>query len=267
MAEARLTIHEEFLDLAAAVALHAADEGDYRRVQQHADECPECGDVLRSMLEAAALMGTAVPQVDPPPALRERVLVQAEKERPRRPLPLWPRLVASARRAKVSPAWGVAVASMIVSIGALLWVATLQGQVADLQVAASAERDRAARYDRVTAVLASPQLAVRSLQPTQQAFHTYATVYLDPSSGTGMLTARGLPPVSPGHALQLWFVRGNERVSGGLVWPDRAGNCSSIISVPPDVDSFETIGVTEEPGQGSAWPTTQRILWARIADQ
>jgi Anti-sigma-K factor rskA len=92
-------------------------------------------------------------------------------------------------------------------------------------------------------------------------------VYLDPSSRTGMLTARGLPPVEPGHAWQLWFVRGNERVSGGVVWPDRSGNCYSMISVPADVGSFETMGMTEEPGQGSAWPTSQRVLWGKISDQ
>jgi hypothetical protein len=264
MADSRAATHEEFVELAAAVAVHAADSADYRRVEQHADECPECADLLREMLEAAAMMGTAVPQVEPPPALRERVLGTALRERPRRAVPLWPRLL---RRPRFSPAWLVAAASMLVSIVAVTWVAALQGQVADLQVAAATERDRAARYDRVVEVLASPQLAVRALQPTQQSAHSYATVYLDPSSRTGMLTARGLPPVEAGHAWQLWFVRGNERVSGGVVWPDRAGNCYSMISVPPDVDSFETIGVTEEPWQGSAWPTTQRVLWGKISDQ
>jgi hypothetical protein len=81
-----------------------------------------------------------------------------------------------------------------------------------------------------------------------------------------MLMARGLPPVQPGHAWQLWFVRGNERVSGGVLWPDRMGNGYTLIQVPPDVQSFEGIGVTEEPGQGSAWPTSPRIMGGRIKE-
>jgi hypothetical protein len=164
----------------------------------------------------------------------------------------------------LSPAWLVAATSMVVSIGALIWVATLQGQVADLRADAAAQRERAVRYDQVVQVLASPQLAVRPLTPAQQTIHSYGTVYLDPNSGTGMLTARGLPPIPSGHVWQLWFVRGGERVSGGLLWPDRLGNGYTLIQVPPDVQSFDQMGVTEEPGTGSAWPTTQRIMGGSI---
>jgi len=270
MAESALCA--EILDLSAAVALGAADPSDWERVERHADECPKCAAQLREFREVAAVLGRAVPQVDPPGRLRNRLLLSAQRTpqeavvpraAPRevaRPAPRrlsWPRL-------SFSPAWVVAATSMVVSIGALVWAATLQGQVADLRADAAAQRERAVRYDQVVQVLASPQLAVRPLTPAQQAVHSYGTVYLDPNSGTGMLTARGLPPIPPGHVWQLWFVRGGERVSGGVLWPDRLGNGYTLIQVPADVQSFEQMGVTEEPGTGSAWPTSQRIMGGSI---
>ena len=63
---------------------------------------------------------------------------------------------------------------------------------------------------------------------------------------------------------QLWFVRGSERISGGVLWPDRMGNGYTLIQVPADVQSFDQMGVTEEPGTGSAWPTTKRIMGGSI---
>ena len=278
MAESALCA--EMLDISAAIALGAAEPGDVERVEQHADECPKCAAALREFREMAAVLGASVPQVEPPSRLRSRLLLAAQRTPQEAPpvgaqavdrrsgiaawwaaTPLrrlaWPRV-------RLSPAWAVAMASMIVSIGSLAWVAMLQGQVADLRSAAAAERERAVRYDQVVQVLASPQLAVRSLTPASQSVHSYGTVYLDPNSRTGMLTARGLPPIQPGHAWQLWFVRGNERVSGGVLWPDRLGNGYTLIQVPSDVQTFEGIGVTEEPGPGSAWPTTPRIMGGPI---
>ncbi len=182
MAESALCA--EMLDISAAIALGAAEPGDVERVEQHADECPKCAAALREFREMAAVLGASVPQVEPPSRLRSRLLLAAQRTPQEAPpvgaqaldrrsgiaawwaaTPLrrlaWPRV-------RLSPAWAVAMASMIVSIGSLAWVAMLQGQVADLRSAAAAERERAVRYDQVVQVLASPQLAVRSLTPASQ---------------------------------------------------------------------------------------------------
>ena len=58
----------------------------------------------------------------------------------------------------------------------------------------------------------------------------------------------------------LQLMRGNERVSGGLLWPDPNGNGYTLIQVPTDLQSFDSIGLTDEPGSGSVWPTTPRVV-------
>jgi hypothetical protein len=160
----------------------------------------------------------------------------------------------------------VVAASLLVSIGALAWVAVLQSQVSELQRSSAAMSERADRYERVVRVLASDKLAIRPLQPVQQNVDSRGMVYMDPSSGTGMLMCHNLPPVEQGHAYQIWFVRGNERVSAGMLWPDRFGNGYTIIQVPNDVQSFDSIGLTDEPGSGSAWPTSPRVLGSPLKE-
>ena len=48
---------EEFLDLAAGMALNALDQSDVERVEQHAATCPDCGLKLQEFRETAAALG------------------------------------------------------------------------------------------------------------------------------------------------------------------------------------------------------------------
>ena len=257
---------EEFLDAAAAVSLYAeADETAVRGVEEHAARCAECASRLRGFVAVAAALGAGVPQVEPPGALRGRVLEVAARTPqtvvgPRRP---WPRAL---RRPRLSAPWLVAAASLVLSIGSMLWAVSLQGQIAALQREDLAASERAQRLDHVVQVLASDKLAIRPLQPVVQTLPTRGVVYLDPSSGTGMVMCRNLPPIEQGHAYQVWFVRGTERVSGGLLWPDHDGNGYTLIQVPSDLQSFESIGLTDEPGSGSLWPTTPRVVGSPLKE-
>jgi hypothetical protein len=128
----------------------------------------------------------------------------------------------------------------------------------------AAASDRAGRFDHVAQVLASDKLAVRPLEPMVQDVPSTGYVFLDPASGEGMLMCHDLPPVEQGHAYEVWFIRGAELVSGGMLWPDRSGNGYTLIQVPSDLQSFNAIALTVEPGSGSAWPTTPRVLATRL---
>jgi hypothetical protein len=257
---------DEFLDLAAAVALDAHEPDDARRVEQHASECPDCAYHLAEFREVAAAIGTGVPQVDPPAALRGRLLEAVRHDEPGGgpdPRHMRGRRV---RRIRFSAAWLVAAASFLCSLGAVVWVAQLQTQIGALQNDAQAARERAVRYDHVVEVLASDKLSIRPLQPAVLTMPSRGMLYLDPSSGTGMVMCHNLPPLEQGHAYQVWFVRGNERVSGGLLWPDRLGNGYTLIQVPTDLQSFDSVGLTDEPGSGSAWPTTPRVIGSPLKE-
>ena len=253
MAERATLSCEEFLDLAAAVALDASEPEDVRRVEEHAASCPACRARLDEFRLAAAALGAATPQIEPPAEVRARLFETVGRERP--PIPFTRRL-----RLRLSPAWLVAAASFFVAIASLVWVAMLQVQIGDLRTDQMLASERAARFDRVVSVLASDRLSVKPLQPAAARVASTGYVFLDPNSGTGMLMCHDLPPVKQGYAYEVWFVRGNERVSAGMLWPDRSGDGYTMIQLPPDVQSFDSIGLTEEPSGGSAWPTTDKVI-------
>ncbi len=69
----------------------------------------------------------------------------------------------------------------------------------------------------------------------------------------------GLRP-RPGYGWQIWFVRGTERVSGGMVWTDDSGTGYALIKCPGDLQTFDSVGLTLEPSSGSAWPTSPKVM-------
>jgi anti-sigma-K factor RskA len=249
---------DEFIDLAAGYALDALDPSDVERVEQHAATCADCASRLEEFRETAAALGTRVPQADPPAALRGRLLEAVRStSQERAPEPLRPRPV---RRLRWSGAWLVAAASLLISLASIGWMARMNEQMSTLRADVTTARERAARYDHIAEVLGSDQLAIRQLAPLAQDLPYRGLVYLDPLSGTGMLTCHDMPPIEQGRAYQVWFMRGNTPVSAGLVWPDRAGNGYALIQVPSDLQNFDSIGMSEEPGTGSVWPTGQRVI-------
>jgi hypothetical protein len=155
---------------------------------------------------------------------------------------------------------------MLVSVVVLAWVVSLNSQISQLQAEVSAQGERAAQYDQIVGVLASPQLAVRPLVPSGGRTQAHGTAYLDPASRKGMVSLHELPPLQPGHAWQVWFTCGTERVSGGMVWPDRYGNAYTFIQLPQNLQSCESMNLTEEPGSGSRWPTSPGTVWGRVRE-
>ena len=66
--------HDELRDLSGGYALGALDETDRRAFEAHLPTCPDCAEEVRAFATVASGLALAVPQVDPPVALRERVL-------------------------------------------------------------------------------------------------------------------------------------------------------------------------------------------------
>ncbi|MDQ3809045.1 MAG: anti-sigma factor [Chloroflexota bacterium] len=254
----------ELADVYAAVALDVAEPEEVARAEAHAGGCRRCRAILAECRETVALLGASVTQVSPPERLRERVLLAAQRT-PQEAAPR-PRSVWGLGGRRWSPAWAVAAASLVVSIVSLVWAASLNAQMAELRTAAAQDRERAARYDRIVEVLKSPQLSIHALTPAAQSAQSSGTAYLDPRSGLGMIAASGLPPIQPGHALQIWLVRGNERISVGMLRPDGAGGGYTVIRLPQDLQTWDFMGLTEEPDQGSPAPTSPRIMGATLRD-
>ena len=95
-------------DLTAAYALDALGPDDALAYEQHLAGCERCQEELASLGAAAGSLAYAVLPVEPPPALRERILQAARDERPN-VVPLRPRPLAAVAAVAACAAVGLGV--------------------------------------------------------------------------------------------------------------------------------------------------------------
>jgi hypothetical protein len=110
----------------------------------------------------------------------------------------------------------------------------------------------------------SPGAIAWNLSGTESAPSARGTLYCRKNSRVGILTATDLPPLSSGRAYQLWLIRDGQRLSGGMLTVDPAGRGVLTIQAPEPLGDYQYVGMTEEPYEGSAGPTGQRVLSGQI---
>jgi len=122
--------------------------GEELRVRRHLRGCGPCRAELRALEDGLAVAAAAVPPVEPPPALRERVLGALDEE--------WLEAPAAPRRR--TSTWLVAAAAAVTVLLAVVWGT---GQARRAERAAA----EAASYERVLAVLGGTGFRVGEIRP------------------------------------------------------------------------------------------------------
>lgn len=115
MTEPTVPPHDESFDeLAVGWALHALDPDDAARFAAHLPGCPRCRAVVDDTVAALGALASAVPEAEPPVALRSRLRdAVAGTEQVPQPVPLRPR----AGRRRLSRALVAAAAAAVVGLG------------------------------------------------------------------------------------------------------------------------------------------------------
>lgn len=264
---------EEARELVPLLALSVLDVDEQDVLEDHLMGCPACQRELASYAEVTAQLALALPQADPSPGLKKRVLAQAKRPRalPSPPLAgagakasIWQG--ARAQRFRVSLSSLVAAVAIIVAAGSTYWALGLRAELQEQEARVATLSQRAGNYQKVASVLQAADTQIRVLQSTDPNQESFGRVYIDPESGEGMLMVRNLPPLPQGRVYQLWVARTNgERESAGvLTWTDKAGNGYTLIKCPDTLARWNTFGVTEEPSGGSPLPTGTRLLGGTI---
>ncbi len=277
--------HDAFDGQAALYALGALGKAERSRFEAHLEECLDCVREVKSLLPVAHhLPQTAVP-VDPPPALRERVLREVAgwtpaPDEPPEPAPTpgeepgigpapAPRPPAASKKSGPGPLfWLVALLLVAVAGGGGSYVAALHRQIADLQADAQSANTRAdvleleatvadleaARRDEVIAIAIDP--TVRSLTLAGQPLAPVGTgraLWTD--SGLMAFLATGLPPLPEGTTYQLWFVTPEAApIPATLLIPEAGGSATATLQLPEGVTPA-AMAVTIEPAGGASQPT------------
>jgi anti-sigma-K factor RskA len=167
----RTGIHE----LSAAYSLDALDGDERREFEEHLKHCAECQETVASFQEAASALAFQAEMPPPPPALRERILEQARRERGN-VVPLrayWPFRAAAA----------VAAVAACAAIGLGVWAANLHDQLS--------QRPEAVHVNGAD-----------------------ASVLITPGN-EATLVVRTLSPAPAGKTYEAWVIQGDKPLAAG----------------------------------------------------
>jgi anti-sigma-K factor RskA len=217
---------EHLRDLLPAYALGALEPEERERVEAYLAQSAEARRELADLMDAAAALGAAFPQVPPPPALRERLLAQIRMERRQEPRPrdragLWPVAFAVA-------------ASLVIVLGGLAYTWRLR---------LVALEERLARQEQVVALLTSPGVRAATLEGP--ASGRVRLIY-DPRGRQGALLVSDLRDPGAGFVYQLWLIADGRADSAGVFRP--APGRPLVLPLIADFARYQIVAVTVERG-------------------
>jgi anti-sigma factor RsiW len=237
--------HDALRDLIAPVALGAAAPDEVARVEAHAQECTVCAEELSSLRGAADALAIAVPQHDPPPSLKASLMSTVRAEAAERaaagpaaeaPAPARSR----GRRFLGLPAWPAAA-----GLAALVALALAIGLV--VATSGGSRGDDDTTTIAMTAGPAAPGISGRVL-------------YV-PDEDTAVVELRGLPPLAPGDAYQLWVIEGGTPTSAGLF---ASTGPAAARTVATGLEGADALAVTAQPATSRAAPEGPILVQAAL---
>jgi anti-sigma-K factor RskA len=230
---------ESVHELSAAYALHALDERERARYEEHLATCERCREDVASFSETAAALAYLPEPMDPPPALRDRVLDAARNERPN-VVPLRARGGAPVRL--LAAATAVA-ASLAIGFG--VWANSLHNQLGQ-------QRDRNASAQTILQIASNPQTRRIALAGAD------GTLMLTPDRRAA-LVLNDLRAAPSGRTYEAWVI------SDGM--PKRAGTFrgggDSALALQRLVPPGAAVAVTLERSGGVDAPTRAPTIQAQ----
>jgi anti-sigma-K factor RskA len=253
-------IRDDLHVLSGSYVLDALSQPERDSFERHLQHCPLCEDEVRGLREAAARLGLAK-TLDPPPALRARVLAAAYRTR-QLPPPAAERLGLDHRRARVTslfaerppgsryrarrwpPVPRLAAAAALVVVLALGITRAVIGPQPGGAPAASAAISRV-----VTAPDARTEIMRTSAGGT-------VTVVVSAGQRAAVVSVTGMRSLPAAQTYQLWVIGPDGARSAGLL--SGTGRTGPVLA--PDVVPGDRIGITVEPPGGTSTPTTTPVV-------
>jgi anti-sigma-K factor RskA len=248
----------ELHSLAGAYALSALTGPDQARFERHLAGCEQCRLEVRGFAETAARLG-ASQAVRPRPGLRDQALRAAERtrqlgpptgvgQRSRRTRPAAHALGQARRWQRGQRTWARLAAAG--AAAAVLAMAAVAGVTA-LRDEHRISLDQASGHE-LAAVLSAPDVVMLSAKVTGGG---KATVLMSHHMRALVFAVAGLPPLPAAKGYELWLIGPSGSRPQGML---PAGAARPVMVA--GLADGDQVGVTVEPRDGSAQPTTRPLL-------
>jgi anti-sigma-K factor RskA len=219
----------------SAYLLGSLEDDEVEALEGHLEECERCRDELGWLQPAIDVLPESVPQLEPPPALRVRLMEEVRADAAAAPM--------EAGREAVRPAparrWtGLSGFFLRPAVG-LTAVALVAAVVAGYAVRGGGE-----------------ETGTTTTRTVAQGGAIHAT--LERSGDSGTLEMTGLRTLPRSRVYQAWVLRGNRIEPSSLFAARRNGSASTAI--PHQLSGADMVMVTVEPRGGSKQPTSSQIV-------
>ena len=276
MTETQRLSHDEAVELAAPYVLGALEPREEAAIREHVRTCPESHAEFEELGSVVPALAEAVEPVEPPAALKSRILAAAAAERTRptpvvstpvvaapvdmapvaAPAPAEAPIPIDSRRRGPSPVSWFLVAAAGIAVVALVAVNLLT--LGRLNASEQYARDVAAVLD----VGSQPGAVTAVLAPTEDGGpRGLGAVGPD---GTVTMAVQDLDPTSGSEVYEGWAIVGDAAPMplGGFTVGD--GGTGRLDGTGVPAEPGVTLALTREPGPGAQTPTLP-ILTAGVA--
>ena len=228
---------EEIEELSGAYALGALPDDERADVSAHLETC-ENHPLMADLQFAAASLALAAPEVDPPAALKSRLMdaIRAEAAPQRRIVEAPRRSFAETVRGWFSSprlGYGLAAAMTVLVLGLVAWNVSLQG-------------DDSPAGATVLTVSGNASGKI---------------IYL-PDEKLAVMNVHGLDQLPSGKVYEVWAMTGTAATPIGTFISTPDGDATATMAF--DATGVEQIGVTIEDAPGADSPTTAPVFTAEI---
>jgi anti-sigma-K factor RskA len=247
---------ERFEDLKDAYVLGALPEEEREEFERYLLAHPDLQKEMEELSTVAGLLALSVPEQEPPPELRRKIMatVEAEAVPPAEGAPSRAR-----RRSWLAGLWeavgirdlALAAAAVLV-VGLFSWGVLLQGEVRDLQGRVQSLQSQPKDQPQ------GPQMIALGGEGTEQGARAELVTL---EGDRAVLVAENMPPAPEGKTYQIWVIKDDTPKPSGLFDP-RGDSVAAVVENP--VEGADAVAVTIEPEGGSKEPTTDPMLEGKV---
>jgi len=283
--------HERFEELAAAYVLGALDGDDVRVFEEHlATGCDRCRELFPRLRLVSRTLGLAAEPVQPPPALRARILAAAgvtdapgvAPGTPDLRTPTPPPRVVDFRRPEPRGRsfWMPLALAALAGLAIMSWQALQmkrarddarilalesQNKLTGLEDEIKGLRATAAQQAELVRLLSQPESGLVTLSELAPAPGASGKVLWDRKAGKGYLWVGNLPKDAPGKDYQLWAIADGKPVSAGVFSIEQEGGTALVpLDALPSDKTVAVFAITIEPAGGVPSPTGDMVLAGNV---
>lgn len=233
----------EFEELSGAYVLDAITAEERDEAEAHLAQCPNCTRLVKELRSVVDLLPLSVPQMEPPPELKERIFsaIQSKVDMGSQPAQRVPATRQQTRQQRSAwKRWG----TQLLAVAAILLLLLLGGMGAwniSLRQQLASSQQRIAALSPVT-------YTIRGTLPTSNV--TGQLIYY-PQQRITVLVMHGLPQLEGTHVYQGWLLQGNQPTSIGLL---NVKNGIATVDFSGNVHGFDAAAVSLEPGPTESSP-------------